>query len=199
MRLLDIICDTPVPVSRFQGREREIKSLHNYLDPKKLGQKIVVLWGLPGFGKSQLAVRYQTIFQHEYSYILWADGSSLGSMRDSIFNVARQIDSTLSIGSDNSRAISVVKEFLVKSGAGRWLMIIDSYDTESFDIRTFVPSAHMGPGSLLVTSVRSKIAYDLDAQGIELKGLDEHAGREILLHQMHIKLPSSSSESLISI
>ena len=56
------------------------------------------------------------------------------------------------------------------------------YDTESYDIRTFFPSAHVGLGSLLITSVISKVVYDLDAQGIELNGLDEHAGCEILLH-----------------
>ena len=179
--------------SKFYGRENELKEMHDFLNPKVPGRKMVVIWGLPGFGKTQLAIHYQSILKNEYSHVIWADASSLGTIQHSFLDVARQIDQTLAAGTDITRAVSTVKRFLAKPDSGRWLMILDSYDNDSFDIRTFFPSGGMWSGSLLVTSVRSKMAYHLDARSIEVKGLDENAGREILFHQKRIVSPSNFS------
>ena len=151
-------------------------------------------WGLPGFGKTQLALRYFSLFKNEYTHAIWVDASSSGSMRDAFLTIAQQIDHRLSPDMDSAKAVSVVKQFLAKLESGRWLMIIDSYDNDSFDIRAFFPSDDMRSGSILLTSIRSKMADHLDARGVEIKGLSESAGREILFPQKRTKLPSDVSK-----
>jgi hypothetical protein len=51
----------------------------------------------------------------------------------------------------------------------KWRMAFnsDGYDNESFDIRTFFPS--QDSGRVIITTVRSKIALGLDAQGLKSK------------------------------
>ena len=73
-------------------------------------------------------------------------------------------------------------------------MVIDSYDTDSFDIRTFFPSPQVCSGSILITSVRSKIASNLSAWGLEIKGLDVDAGSKMLVKYLGDKTPDESSK-----
>jgi hypothetical protein len=80
--------------------------------------------------------------------------------------------------------MSAVKQWVKRKTNGEWLLILDGYDNDSFDIRQFFPS--QDTGRVIVTTVRSKIAPGLDAQGIEVKGINESAGAELLLQKAHI-------------
>jgi hypothetical protein len=115
---------------------------------------------------------------------MWADASSLGSMRDSFLAIAEEMDSRVTLMSEERRVILAVKQWLKEKTNGEWLLILDGYDNESFDIRPFFPS--QDNGRVLVTTVRSKIALGLDAKGIEVKGIDESAGAELLLQKAHL-------------
>lgn len=57
---LDFRCLELLPIftNTFVGRERELKAMEGSLNPGKPGQKGMVLYGMPGAGKSQLALRY---------------------------------------------------------------------------------------------------------------------------------------------
>lgn len=158
--------------------------MHDYLDVHHPGQRVAVLWGLPGFGKTQLALRYKNQNEKQYKCTMWADASSPGSMRDSFLAIAQEMDSTITLLSEERRVISAVKQWLKKRTDGEWLLILDGYDNESFDIRRFFPS--QDNGRVVVTTVSSKIALGLDARGIEVKGIDESLGVELLLQKAQL-------------
>ena len=180
----------PISASKVYGHDSELQDINDYLSPEKPGQKFAVLWGLPGFGKTQLAIHYLSSYKFAYTHIIWTDASSHEAMKDSILNASRQINGALSATINDAGALSVLKDFLVKSDTGRWLIVMDSYDTDSFDVRSFLPSPHVCSGSILITSVRPKIASMLNARRIEIKGLDDDAGSEMLLHYMGNKAPN---------
>jgi len=48
----------PPPVASFIGRKDILDKMHNYFDSEGAGQRIFVLYGLGGAGKSQLAFKF---------------------------------------------------------------------------------------------------------------------------------------------
>jgi tRNA uridine 5-carbamoylmethylation protein Kti12 len=119
------------------GRVSELQQINHYFDVHHPGQRVVVLWGLPGFGKTQLALRYKNQNEKQYKCTMWADASSLGSMRDSFLAIAEEMDSRVTLMSEERRVILAVKQWLKAKTNGEWLLILDGYDNESFDIRPF--------------------------------------------------------------
>jgi len=158
--------------------------MHDHLDIHHHGQKIVVLWGFPGFGKTQLALRYRNQNEKQYKCTMWADASSPGSMRDSFLAIAQEMDNTITPISEERRVLPAVKRWVNKNTNGNWLLILDGYDNDSFDIRPFFPSQHTG--RVIVTTVWSKITIGLDAHGIEVQGIDKSAGAELLSQKANI-------------
>lgn len=53
--------------------------------------KIVVLFGVGGVGKTQLATEFSYRYQHEFSTIFWIDGTSLESIRLSLLDALDNI------------------------------------------------------------------------------------------------------------
>lgn len=76
----DLVCDSgiPRPCRWFQGREQEMKALHELL----LKDHHVFLHGIPGIGKSELAKAYAKRFEKEYTNVLYI--SCDGDLRESI-------------------------------------------------------------------------------------------------------------------
>lgn len=183
--------ETPIPTANFKGREAEFERIHNHLNPDNMGQKVVVLWGLPGFGKTQLAIHYKLKFQKCYSCVLWADASYPGSMRDSYFEIAQNIDKSLTSVREE-QFVSVVRQWLSRATNSKWLLILDGYDSDYFDIRPFLPGGECRHGSLILTTIRSKIADPFNALSVQIDRIDENAGTKILLSKMRIKSPEQN-------
>ncbi len=59
-RYIDFLDDSP-PQRYFVGREKEISKIHNWLNSEN--QKILVIYGIPGIGKTSLARKVVTSFQ----------------------------------------------------------------------------------------------------------------------------------------
>lgn len=59
--------DVPSPCCWFQGRGKEIKKLHTYLQKKRH----VFLHGIPGIGKSEMAKKYAQVYEEEYAKIFY--------------------------------------------------------------------------------------------------------------------------------
>src|SRR5438876_746441 len=78
--LMDFHSETPIATTNFKGRDSELQQMDDYLNIHHSGQRVVVLWGLPGFGKTQLALRYRDQNEKKYKCTMWADASSPGSM-----------------------------------------------------------------------------------------------------------------------
>lgn len=158
--------------AKFVARRSELSDMHELLDGRDDGRCIVVLHGLGGIGKTQLAVSY---LQHKrrYSAIFWIDASSDDSIVLGFNNVARQIlrqhPSTAMLASVDlegsaARVAEAAISWLSLAGNTRWLLIFDNYDkpkvagstsADVVDLSQYIPDCDHG--CILVTTRSSRV------------------------------------------
>jgi hypothetical protein len=197
---------TPLLTPDFYGRSAELEQLNLHLRPGDRGRAAVVLWGLSGQGKTQLALRFQQLFGYKYTSKLWVDATSFDTLLESFTEIALVVDesnttskiasfSQLSV-SPSSKAkqiIAIVKSWLERKSNMGWLMVIDSVeDIDSFDIRQVLPACDHG--SIIITSTRADTSSVAGMQGIEVAGIDEKAGVEMLLQKINQTLHSDEGK-----
>jgi hypothetical protein len=158
-------------VKTFVDRPAEMTELERVLLPQRQNQqqKIFVLHGLGGIGKTQLAVEFTRQHYQKFSSVFWLDGSSADSVRRSIASCAGKIP--YSQISDISRAYSAGRDSDIKAVIAEvmgwltqpdntdWLVVFDNVDREynprnsdpsSYDIRQYFSGADHG--SILITT-----------------------------------------------
>jgi AAA+ ATPase superfamily predicted ATPase len=90
---------------KFIDRPAEMKELEEHLLPSaNKRQKIFVLRGLGGIGKTQLAVEFIRRHHKPFSSVFWLDGNSNDSLKRSLADCASRIQADQL--SDNSRVFS---------------------------------------------------------------------------------------------
>ena len=137
-------------------------------------RRTVVLHGLGGIGKTQLAIAYAKQQKDSYSAIFWLNIKDLDSLKQSFDRVARQILrehplagrlSSVDMKGDLDEVIDAVKMWLSLPYNTRWLMIYDNYDNPksanntdpaAVDIRQFLPESYQG--SVIITTRSSEVA-----------------------------------------
>ena len=79
------------PSKNFVGRQKEINIIHEtFIRSKVLPKRMVVLTGMPGIGKTQIARKYADEYQRCYDYIVWID-ASFNALKDSLKDFAHTI------------------------------------------------------------------------------------------------------------
>ena len=83
----------------FTGRESLLLKLHNALasNIETNSQRVIVLFGPGGIGKTQIAIEYIHRHKKQYRPIIWIDGTSLESTRSSFFHFANHLTSHLEL------------------------------------------------------------------------------------------------------
>jgi len=152
-------------------RPSEMAELGRALLPQmqNIRQKIFVLYGLGGIGKTQLAVEFVRRHHRKFSSVFWLDGSSEVSLKLSIARCAGRI--AASQISDASRAYSMSSEsnlddvvaevmgWLAQTDNTDWLVVFDNVDRDysprtgdplAYDVRQYFSGADHG--SVLITT-----------------------------------------------
>lgn len=144
-------------------------------------QKIYILHGLGGIGKTQLAVEFARRNHRKYSSVFWLDGRSEDSFKRSAASCGgripegqiSEISRTYSAGGSGNLDV-VVKEvmgWLTKPDNTEWLLIYDNVDREynprdpdpeAYDVKRYLPSADHG--TVLVTTRLAKLEQLGDSQ-----------------------------------
>jgi len=153
------------------AREDELRDIHEALSGDG-SRRTVILHGLGGIGKTQLAVTYAKRHKDNYSAIFWLNIKDEDSLKQSFAKVAKQIFRQYPLASRLSNInINNLDEVIdaVKAWQGlpyntRWLMIYDNYDNPKLasnkdpaavDITKYLPEAYQG--SVLVTTRSSEV------------------------------------------
>ena len=151
---------------QFVAREDELRDIHEALSGDG-SRRTVVLHGLGGIGKTQLAVAYAKRHKDNYSAIFWLNIKDEDSLKQSFAKVAKQILREHPLASRLSsvdmknldEVIDAVKAWQGLPYNTRWLMIYDNYDNPklasnkdiaALDITKYLPEAYQG--SVLVTT-----------------------------------------------
>jgi hypothetical protein len=171
----------------FVGRGPELSEMGAVLKPRNSppAQRRLVLGGLGGMGKTQLAVAFGTRHYQEDSSVFWLDASSEDAVKDSFRILAEAIfdvrDRTILA---NEQSIVHTKRWLSDKRNTRWLMIFDNYDDpESYRVERYFPDALHG--SIIITTRRPELVagYPIRLQPLQqieeqLKILETRSARE---------------------
>jgi tetratricopeptide (TPR) repeat protein len=166
-------------VWNFIHRMHIERSLHDQLLNHGRFPSIVVLQGMGGQGKSQLALQYceQARIDERYSGIFWVDASGSAS----VIRCLEHISDELRTGEESfvgaDARIAHVKRVL-GSWVDSWLIVFDNYDNpDEFDLRDYIPMSTKG--HVIVTS-RSYDTYRLGTI-ISVGSMDEDEAVALLL------------------
>jgi hypothetical protein len=137
----------------FIGRDTELEQMKAVLlpNPTSLTRKVLVLGGMGGIGKTQLAVTYAKRHGSSYSSVFWLNASSKTALLTSLRCLALQILPEAGDRLNDEAILIQVSVWLSQLDNNRWLLIFDNYDDpDQFNIRGYYPLvAH---GSIIVTT-----------------------------------------------
>lgn len=132
--------------------------MHDYFGKQCAEQRIAVLWGLGGMGKTQLALKYQERHQQKYNSVFWITCTSEDTIIRSFQDIAQNLVSSINrlfpdvsvdviargLGIRNASSldanlttlkdpkavglINVVKSFLGRQVNKDWFLVFDSWD-----------------------------------------------------------------------
>lgn len=157
--------------TQFVAREKELRKIHELLHDYS-NRTCVVLYGLGGIGKTQLAIEYIRRHKEKYTAIFWLNANDQDSLKLSLRDAAQQVlkyhpSTSLLAGvdlEDLDRVVYVVKAWLDLQTNTRWLMIYDNCDNpktpsnldpSAVDLRRFLPQSDHG--SIIITTRSSRI------------------------------------------
>lgn len=158
-------------MNKFIDRPTDMAKLEDALLPQRgdYRQKIYVLHGLGGIGKTQLAVEFARRHHRKFSSVFWLDGRSEESLKRSAASCANRIPEgqisetsrTYSAGGsgDLHAVVKEVMGWLAQPDNTDWLLIFDNVDreynprdpdAEAYDVKCYLSSADHG--AVLITT-----------------------------------------------
>jgi hypothetical protein len=140
----------------FIGREAEFQDMESILQPQSDSpdstRKVLILGGMGGIGKTQLAITYAKRHRHSYSSIFWLNANTEATLNNSLRTVANRILPPETVSKlDDDQVWVHVSNWLSKLDNSRWLLIFDNHDDpDQYEIVKYHPSvAH---GSIIITT-----------------------------------------------
>jgi hypothetical protein len=174
--------------AQFVARERELSKMHELLYGHS-SRSAVVLHGLGGIGKTQLAIQYIRRHKAKYTAIFWLNANDEDSLRLCFQGIAQQIlkhhPSTrvfinVDLEGDLDRVVNAVKVWLDLQGNTHWLMIYDNYDNprtsnnyerSTIDLRLYLPETDHG--SIIITTRSASVTLGRRLHVQKLTGLED--------------------------
>lgn len=74
----------------FTGRGQELAKIHEVFQDAS-SDRIVILYGLGGIGKTQIAAQYAYSYQKHYTSVWWADASTTTTLSNDFVNIAQKL------------------------------------------------------------------------------------------------------------
>lgn len=161
-------------VVQFVGRKQELFKIKEELQGDGSHRKVVILHGLGGMGKTQLAVALMKEQRDNYSATLWLNGRSEDTLKQSFAGMASRLYNEYPSSAllrmakeekDIDKIVAVVKQWLSLRGNTRWILVFDNVDNpklhateknlQGYDIRSYFPEAHQG--HILITTRSSRL------------------------------------------
>jgi hypothetical protein len=138
----------------FIGRDDELEQMKTFLlsDPDFSDRKVLVLGGMGGIGKTQIAIRYAKQYRIPYSSVFWMNATSESALKTSLRRLAPQIlHGETANQLDDDQLWPQISLWLSKLENSRWLLIFDNYDDPNqYQIEQYYP--FVAHGSIIITT-----------------------------------------------
>lgn len=202
--------------AQFVAREQELSKMHELLHGHS-SRAAVVLHGLGGIGKTQLAVEYVRRHKEKHTAIFWLNANDEDSLQLSFRGIAQQVLqshpstrvlSSVDLEGELEQVVDAVKAWLDVQGNARWLLIYDNYDNpwianksdcSTVDIRQYLPESDQG--SIIITTRSARVTQGRRLHVQKLTGLEDGlkilantSGREGITNGVSYKCQTSDME-----
>lgn len=152
-------------INEFIDRAEDMEALERVLLPRALPNRkqVLILHGMGGIVKTQLAVEFARKHQTSYSSVFFIDADSKDSLLRSFLAIYRSIAAgRLSKEEESANSLTQLEDVAKKvldwfdsEGNDRWLLSFDNVDCapgdiDGFDIQAYFPSRDLD--SVLVTT-----------------------------------------------
>jgi hypothetical protein len=174
----------------FTGRQDVLQDIHRRMNDSSntFKQHRVYLTGMPGIGKTQIAIRYARSHSQEYSSIFWINAQDektvcqgftriaerlLSLMRHyfklpaeriaylNLIKYVKIVDDETVIENPSCDLAKAIQQWFVKEGNQNWLLIFDNYDRpDEFDLQNYIPKSSWG--NILITTRVKELAANPD-------------------------------------
>jgi len=173
----------------FVGRELDFQEMEKILQPKHdtedSTRKVLILGGMGGIGKTQLAIMYAKRLRFSHSSILWLNAKDEVALQRSLRSLATRVIIPEPAGKlEPDQLWTYMSDWLSELDNNRWLLIFDNYDDpDQYNITKYYTSvAH---SSIIVTTrqpyrVNGKQVFVESLKSVEdgLQILTTRSGRE---------------------
>lgn len=160
-------------IEHFVGRKEELANIKEAFQGDGSHRKTVLLQGLGGIGKTQLAVNFVKSRRDSCSAIFWLNSKTEDVLKQSFANMASRLcnkypSSTLlraaAESKDADQIVGAMKRWLSVEGNTRWILVFDNLDNpklpgvkdpQAYDIKLYFPETHQG--FILITTRSSQL------------------------------------------
>lgn len=195
----------------FVQREVEMRQLDMFFngDVESRRQKVFVVYGLGGTGKTQLCVEYVRRHKEDFTAIFWLDGSSKDALRQSLSEAAGRLPSSAAtlaaaVGqlAQSSHCVeeridALLQWLSLETNTG-WLLVMDNVDREwqvaqkatdadaqAYNFKDFLPA--VDHGNVLITT--RLLRLQRPNASLHLREVEDEVGREMIEARAGKKLP----------
>jgi hypothetical protein len=169
----------PSRLPDFVGREGWLATLRQTLArDDRIG--LVAIQGLPGVGKTQLAVEYASRYAHEYDLVWWVPCGDADAAHSSMTDLTLQVRGADGVGETTERGdyTGLFDVLRRHQRFERWLLIFDGAD-EPEDVRELIPPL---PGDVLITTRSTR--WEASGELLELDVFERKESIEFLRRRM---------------
>ncbi|TGO39560.1 hypothetical protein BHYA_0051g00010 [Botrytis hyacinthi] len=175
-------------IPHFIGRREILARVDStYLKRSSSKAGVVVLRGLGGQGKTQIALKYCHVSRSKFEAMFWVDASSESSVIRSFEKIYAKIKRPGNDCRSGEKKLEFVKT-TIRTWNFWWLIAFDNYDTpKTFSLEDYIP--HSIHGSVLVTTRHKDVdaLVENTAAAIELLGLPDKEALQLLYQQSGTK------------
>lgn len=199
-------------IEQFVGRKEDLVKMEEAFHDYGSQRKVVLLCGLGGKGKTQLAVAFLKAHRDVYSAMFWLNGKNEDTLKQSFAGMAKRLYMeypasmllrTAAEEQDASKTIAGINQWLSKKGNNNWILVFDNVDNpklpgisdpQAYDIRSYFPEAHQGLILITTRSSRLKIGKVISVKKLvdiqeSINILASTSGREDLDRGKDITVP----------
>lgn len=160
-------------IDNFISRDKELLEINEEFQGNGSHRKTVLLQGLGGIGKTQLAVTFIKQHRNIFSAVFWLNGQNEDALRQGFANMTKRLykiypSSTLlktaAESKDSDQMVEAMKQWLSAKDNFQWMLVFDNIDNpklpgindpQAYDIRSYFPEVHQG--FILITTRSSRL------------------------------------------